>query len=169
MALNYHALPVEAESVSNVTATNSVDLGTVRVVAGEEYVYVYNDGGSQISVGYGAVMSGNTGFSVTVSANTFFNYPIGVCKHATLTTATYGWLLTKGFTNLKMEASSSGIVGNPVYLGLAGVAVNIAAANAAMTSFSQVTSLFGLTPMGVCVQATASAGTAYGYVKCFGS
>lgn len=169
MALNYHMLPVEAESVSNVTATNSVDLGTVRLVSGEEYVYVYNDGGSQISVGYGAVMSGNTGMSVTVSATTFFNVCIGVVKHATLTTATYGWLLTKGFTNVKMEASNSGIVGTPLYLGLDGTFKGIAAANTASTAFSQITSLFGLVPVGVCVQATASAGTGYAFVKCFGS
>lgn len=169
MALNYHALPVEFESVSAITLTPSVDLGTVRVVSGEEYVYVYNDSGATLSVGYGCVMSGNTGFSVTVSSATYFNLPIGVVKHATFTTLAYGWLLTRGFTNVKMHANSSGIVGDPIYLGAAGTAYGITQSNSATTAFSQATSQFGLVPMGVCVQATASAGVAYAYVRCYGS
>lgn len=169
MGLNFHTLPAEAESVSNVTLTNSVDLGTVRVVNGEEYVYVYNDSNTSLPVGYGAVMSGNTGMSVTVTSTTFFNACIGVVKHATMASLTYGWLLTRGFTNVKMAASSSGIVGGPIALGPSGTFQDIPTANSAMTSFSQLTSQFGLLAVGVVVQATASAGTAYAYVRCFGS
>lgn len=169
MALSYHSLPAEAESVSNVTLTPSVDLGTVRVVNGEEYVYVYNDSNTSLPVGYGAVMSGNTGMSVTVSSATYFNACIGVVKHATMASLTYGWLLTRGFSNIKMHASSSGLVGGPVALTVAGVFQDIQTANSAMTSFSQSTSQFGLIGVGVVVQATASAGTAYAYVRCFGS
>lgn len=170
MALQYHALPVEAESVSNVTATNSVDLGTVRMVAGEEYVYVYNDGGAA-SPGQGLVMSGNTGMSVTASSTTYFNVCIGVVKHATLTTGTYGWALVKGFSNLKMGDSSSGVIGGGVYLGASGCFNNILSpgANTSTTAFSQATSLFGLHICGVVVQGTASAGTGYAYVRCFGA
>lgn len=168
MALNFHGLPVYNESVSAVTATPSVELGSRRIQAGEEYVYVYNDGGANINPGNGCVMSGNTGMSVTVSSTTFFNACIGVVKHATLTTGTYGWVMTRGFSNLKMHADSSGIVGNPVYLGLNGTFVDAPTKNTATTAFSQVTSLFGIPTVGVAVQATASAGTAYGYVRCFG-
>lgn len=169
MALNYQSLPIETESVSNVTLTNSVDLGTVRVYNGEEYVYVYNDTSGAVAPGLGMVMSGYTGMSVTVSSNTYFNVCIGVVKHATFTTASYGWLLTRGFTNLKMDANSSGIVGGPVSLGKDGAFYSILTANTLSTTFSQVTSEFGLSVVGVVVQATASAGTAYGYVRCFGS
>lgn len=169
MALSFEGLPIEAESVSNVTLTNSVDLGTVRIYHGEEYVYVYNDTSSTVAPGLGMVMSGYTNMSVTVSSNTYFNVCIGVVKHATFVTASYGWLLTRGFTNVKMHANSSGIVGDPIYLGAAGAFYGITQANTATTAFSQATSQFGLVPAGVVLQATASAGTAYAYVRCFGS
>lgn len=169
MALNYHALPVEFESVSNVTLTNSVDLGTVRVFNGEEYVYVYNDGGVQVLPGFGVVMSGNTGYSVTHSSTTSFNYCIGMVKHATFAVAGYGWLLTRGFTNVKMHADSSGIVGDPIYLGLSGTVVGLGLKNTSTTAFSQATSQFGVQPIGVCVQATASAGTGYAFIRCAGA
>jgi hypothetical protein len=67
-----------------------------------------------------------------------------------------------------MHADSSAIVGNPIYLGLAGKWVDAPTKNTLTTTFSQVTSIFGLAIVGVAVQATASAGTGYGYVKCFG-
>lgn len=169
MSLNYHALPVEVESVSNVTLTNSVDLGTERVFNGERYVYVYNDSNTSMPVGLGCVMSGNTGMSVTISSTTYFNYCVGFVKHATMPSLTYGWLLTKGFTNVKMDASSSGIVGAPLYLGLSGVVAGIPAANTLSTAFSQLTSLYGIQAVGVCVQATASAGTGYAYVNVYGA
>jgi len=169
MALNFHGLPVEFESVSNVTLSPSVDLGTVRIVNGEEYVYVYNDSNTSMPVGLGCVMSGNTGMSVTISSTTFFNVCVGYVKHATFPSLTYGWLLTRGFTNIIMDANSSGIVGGPISLGLSGTAYSIRTANTLTTTFSQVTSEFGLMVHGVVVQGTASAGTAYGYVRCFGS
>lgn len=170
MALNYQSVgPIAFESVSNVTLTPSVDLGTVRVYNGEEYVYVYNDSNTSMPVGLGCVMSGNTGMSVTISSTTYFNTCMGFVKHATFPSLTYGWLLTRGFTNVKMGADSSGIVGDPIYLTLSGAVQGIRPANTATTAFSQVTSQFGLVPIGVIVQATASAGTGYAYVRCFGS
>lgn len=169
MSLNYHTGPVEFESVSSVTLTNSVDLGTVRTVGGEEYVYVYNDSNTSMPVGLGCVMSGNTGMSVTISSTTYFNAPIGFVKHATFPSLTYGWLLTRGFTPIKMHANASGVVGDPIAVTLSGTVQGIAAANTAMTAFSQATSQFGLLVVGVCLQATASAGTGYAYVRCFGS
>jgi hypothetical protein len=169
MALNYYQVdPIGFEGVSSVTLTPSVDLGTRRTWGGEEYVYVYNDSGGDCPPGIGLVMSGNTGMSVTISGTTFFNTPIGVVKHATLIAATYGWALTRGFTRLLMHAYSSGIVGNPVYVGKDGKFVDLPTKNTIQTAFSQLTSIYGIPIAGVCVQATASAGTGYGYVKCFG-
>ena len=90
--------PVLFESVSSVTSTPSVRPGERVTVDGEDYIYVYNSGGQDISVGRGAVLSAATNYHVTVSstASKMAGY-IGVCKHATLTTGTYGWLLTRGF------------------------------------------------------------------------
>lgn len=89
--------PILFESVSNVTLTNSVQLGTKVQYAGEDYVYVFNAGGASASVGNGMVMSGVTGYSVTVSSTSQSDICFGVVKHATFTTACYGWLLTRGF------------------------------------------------------------------------
>src|SRR3990167_3574310 len=42
------------ESVSADTATPSVEIGTRRREGNDEYIYVYNDGGEQISPSYAA-------------------------------------------------------------------------------------------------------------------
>ena len=106
----YSVGPIVFAPVSQVTATpgaNDPEVGTRYREGDEEYVYVYNAGGSQISPGYGAVLSAVSGYSVTVSSTTSVDMFVGVVKHATLTTGTYGWLLTKGFSEVKMEASNS--------------------------------------------------------------
>ena len=103
----YDNRKVYFETVSAVTASPSEQLGAVRRVGDEEYIYVYNAGNSQISPGLGATVSGVSGYSVTVSSTTSVDMFIGVCKHATLTTGTYGWLLTRGFGQVQMEADNS--------------------------------------------------------------
>jgi hypothetical protein len=106
------AAPLFFGSVSAVTATrgsHDPEVGTVRREGDEDYIYVYNTGNSQITVGKGAVCSAVTGYSVTVSSLTHTDFPIGVCKHATLTTGTYGWLLTKGFSGFSsINAAAAG-------------------------------------------------------------
>lgn len=97
---------VEFESVSAVTASPSVEVGRERKVGDESYVYVYNNGGEDIDPGLGAILSGVTGYSVTVSSVTSADFLVGVCKHATLTTGTYGWLMTRGFSSVEMIATS---------------------------------------------------------------
>lgn len=106
----YGVGPVRFGSISMVTATrgaNDPDVGTRIYDNGREYVFAYNDGNSQISVGKGAVLqSGATGMSVTVSSVTSADMPVGVCYHATLTTGTYGWLLTRGIGKIQAGATS---------------------------------------------------------------
>ena len=95
--------PVEKESVSNVTLVNSVQLGTRKTVNAVDYIYVYNNGNTQISTGQMAniqAASMNSGYSVIVScavsgATGTWNV-VGVCYHNTMATATYGWLVTRG-------------------------------------------------------------------------
>lgn len=167
MALTSYGLPVEAESVSNVTLTNSVGLGEVRFIAGEEYVYVYNAGGASITVGYLAVMSANTGFSVTVTSVTGYDYPIGFVKHATLITASYGWLLTRGFTTVKNGMASTALnVGDPILPAANGAVQQYGVST---TAICGVTGAFAQSPCGTVLQATGSAGTGYAYIRCWGT
>lgn len=107
----YDQNKVYFESVSAVTATPSEQLGAIRREGDEEYIYVYNAGNSQISPGLGAVVSAVTGYSVTVSSVTGVDIAVGLCKHATLTTGTYGWLMTRGFGQVQMEADNSAAAG----------------------------------------------------------
>jgi len=120
----YGLSPVKFGSVSMVTATlgkNDPELGTRTVENGSEYVFVYNAGNSQISVGNGAVLTGVTGYSCTVSSVVGVDLPVGVCYHATMTTGTYGWLLTRGFGSAKAAASTAPAAGDILILGTDGV------------------------------------------------
>lgn len=115
--------PVRFGSVSMVTATlgtNDPEVGTVVEDGDEKYVFVYNNGTTQISVGEGAIVSAVTGYSVTVSSLTHVDTPVGVVKHATLTTGTYGWLLQRGFGPFKTAADVSAATGQPLCLGADG-------------------------------------------------
>jgi hypothetical protein len=134
--MTYYGLsPVAFGTVSMVTGTlgaNDPEVGTVRQEGDERYIFVYNTGGEQISVGKGATVSAVTGYSVTVSSVTHTDYAVGVCKHATLTTGTYGWLLQRGFG--KAYALSALVAGDQVCLGTDGGWV----AKLVTTAYSQV-------------------------------
>jgi len=173
MALNYQALPIEVESVSNVTATNSVDLGTVRVYNGEEYVYVYNAGPQSITVGQCAFMSANSGFSVTVTATVDGgDFPIGFVKHTAIGTGAYGWLITRGFTSVQNGMTSTAITIGDLLIPAAAGAVRKQPAVGLGTSLSQTTVFFA-PYIGTVVSGCASGGTGssvgVAYVRCFGS
>jgi hypothetical protein len=116
----YGIAPIRFESVSAVTATPTVEVGTMVEDGDEKYMYVYNTGNSQISPGYGATVSGVTGYSVTVSSVTAADFFVGVCKHATLTTGTYGWLLVRGFGPAQMGANDSCTTGAILTVGVDG-------------------------------------------------
>lgn len=151
MAFN-SADPINLESVSAVTATNSVDVGTRRVWNGEEYVYYYNAGNSQISVGFGATVSAVSGYSVTVSS-TSGQHAVGFCKHATLTTATYGWLLKVGF----LDGLTNGMASTAL---TAGDSLQLAADGKVCKG---ETGPFVAQAM----KATASAGSMSAFIKCW--
>ena len=93
------------ESVSNVTSTNSVALGTRRVEGGKEYVYVYNKSTSTALIGQGVCQSVSTGFSVTVSGAV--GTPVfGVVQNNDLNPAKYAWVLVKGVGSAECEDSA---------------------------------------------------------------
>jgi len=113
------------ETPSSVTATNTVIPGTLwGDSAGNQYVYVYNAGNSQISQGMGAVLSGVSGYSVTVSSITGSDMMIGIAKNATLTTGTYGWLMYQGFSGFVAGANDSFSTGNIIAGGVDGTFSN---------------------------------------------
>lgn len=99
-------------SVSMVTATlgkNDPELGTRKIVGGNEYLFVY--AATQISVGRAAIMSGSSGYTVTITSTLDKDHIMGVAYHATLTAATYGWLLTRGIGTIITSTSVALVTG----------------------------------------------------------
>lgn len=148
--------PIMSEGPSMVTATlgdNDPAVGTLKRFPTGLYRFVYNAGNSQISPGYGAVVSAVSGYSVTVSsiANQIGG-GIGVCQHATLTTGTYGWLLVEGFASYEADADRAVTAGDGLALAADGVWVKVSGA----TGFSG--SIYAKAMV-----ATASGGSATGY------
>lgn len=111
---------VFTESVSNVTATNSVDLGTRRIESGCEYVYVYNDGGTTALIGYGLIMSLHSGFSCSFTA-VLGDVCFGVVKNTDLEPSQYGWACVKGYAHLLITTDTdTSVAGAPLFLNTGG-------------------------------------------------
>jgi len=161
MAYN-SAGPVVFAGVSAVTATrgaNDPQVGTRATIEGETYVYVYNEGGEQIQPSYAAVLdasSATSGYSVTISSVSGVDMMIGVCKHATITTGAYGWLMEQGFVNVEMEADNSGVTG----------AILALAANGEFAAKSNSTGYAGKT-VGQMMESIASAASGLAYISVY--
>ena len=94
------------ESVSAVTATNTVQLGAVRWSGGSKYRYMYCDTGVAYP-GYGVQLtSGGSGYSIATTI-TLGDPCFGVVQNTTMTTATYGWVLVDGMAKVQTGANSS--------------------------------------------------------------
>lgn len=98
---------VGISSTTDSLGVNDPEVGYRTAVGDEEYVFVYNTGNSAIRPSFGAVVSAVTGYSVTVSSTTSVDFLVGVCKNVTISTGEYGWLMTKGFAVVEMEADNS--------------------------------------------------------------
>ena len=96
------------ESVSQVTLTNTVAPGTEwGDAAGNKYLYAYNASNSQLSQGQFCVLATNvSGFSVTITNISGMDIAIGMVRNATIATAQYGWLMTKGFAGISTDSAS---------------------------------------------------------------
>jgi hypothetical protein len=105
-----------SESVSAVTATNSVSLGARRTENGVNYVYVYN-AGTTASVAYGVVLSANSGYTVNL-ASVQGDHAAGVVVHNAIKSGYYGWIATKGPVTITMD-DGTGVVGCVVGNGIA--------------------------------------------------
>lgn len=98
------------ETVSQVTSDPDVQVGTQRQVGEDTYVYCYNAGNSDLPPTHLCIVSAVTGYSVTVSSVSN-DVSFGHCKHTTLTTGTYGWILRRGFAQIEMNADQSTVIG----------------------------------------------------------
>lgn len=154
MAGTYGHQQLFTESVSAVTATNTVALGTRRVEGGNEYLYVYN-AGSTAAVGYGVIASANSGYSVTITS-VMGNLPLGVVQSNDLTASYYGWVQTKGFVHVYWNgtaANGTAAIGDAVVLGANGGFDHVVTALAGGTH--------GVIGYSVSEIATAGTGTIY--------
>ena len=112
--------PVNFQGVSMITASlgaNDPEVGARTIDNGNEYVFVYNVGSSTANIGHACVVSAVSGYSVTVSSVTNTDFAVGVVKHSGLATGDYGWLLTRGFTEVEMSPSNSAAVAQMLVLG----------------------------------------------------
>ncbi len=107
--LGYYVGPALDESVSQVTATPSVGLGTRVTYKGEEYVYCYNAGSGTAAVRLGArFVTAASGYSVSAGSSAgVFNPLVGVVKHTAIPAASYGWLMTRGFATVEVVSAST--------------------------------------------------------------
>jgi len=122
---DYDYKQVSEESVSAVTATPTVDLGTQRVYGGNVYTYGYN-AGIVDATQYTPVLiaTGSTGYSFTgywtYTDGTYIPAPnfFGVVKHATITAGSYGWVATRGFVDVMAATGIPDVVaGDAIAIG----------------------------------------------------
>lgn len=155
--------PLQFGTKSLVTTSlgkNDPELGSFHTdTDGLTYRLVYNDGGASVPVGAGVVtINGATGaYSVTVSAATSADMVIGVCKHATITTAAYAWVVCHGVVPVQMMATSGTVTTG----GMIEVAAN--------GLFGPVSNTTGnkSPAVGKALNTIASSGTGDAYIRCF--
>lgn len=117
-----YPLRVGQGTVSFVTSSlgpNDPQVGDRCTVGNESYLFVYNLGSSTLSQALACVVSGVSGYSVTVSSTSSADMLVGVCKHADIATGSYGWVVTQGFTQVTMIATSGTVT--------AGIAIELGA------------------------------------------
>lgn len=107
--LKFFSGPSIDESVSQTTATPSVQLGTRVNIKGEDYVYCYNASATATGTGVGVkLITGASGYSVAATCLTdVFNPCVGVVKHTTIGVGEYGWVMTRGFASVKLVSAST--------------------------------------------------------------
>lgn len=110
--------------VTTALGVNDPNVGDVARIGDEEYRFVHNAGNSQILPGDGVILSAVSGYSVTLSSTTGVDILVGVVKHATLATAAYGYVVTKGFTQVNMGANLSAAAGGLLVLAADGKFTN---------------------------------------------
>ena len=142
------------ESVSSVTAANTVQLGSQRWESGNKYIYMFMDGASPASAVPGQcvnLVSGGSGYSVTTSMSVG-DYAFGVIQNTTMTTSTYGWVMQQGVgrgynvsavsTANLLAVSTSGLLLNWTYAASGGTAgTPVTVVGRSLTSAASATSI----------------------------
>lgn len=116
--------PIFVESVSAVTASPSVVLGTRRVdSAGNVYIYGHNAGASQMNPGCAAVIgSANTSYSFTATnAAAGVGFLAAVCHHSTIPAGSYGWMGVNGLFRAAPDTNAASMnAGDILVIGVDG-------------------------------------------------
>lgn len=109
---------------TNSLGPNDPKVGDVARIGDENYVFVYNAGNSNIAAGDGVIVSGVSGYSVTVSSTTSVDLLVGVRVGSTLSTGYYGYICTRGFAQVNMGANLSAAAGGLLVLAADGKFTN---------------------------------------------
>jgi hypothetical protein len=115
--------PILFESVSNVTSTPSVELGTERKYAGETYRYIHHCGIATAAVGLGLTRPASAFaglYSASVSSASG-DVCVGFIKHAQMTPNQYGWALIRGLVTVAVSSGASSVAAGAIALGANGV------------------------------------------------
>lgn len=154
MAGPYSAGPIQFETVSATTLTNSVQLGTRREEDGRMYVYVYNACASiALQPGQGCIVTATSGYSVSQTNATMIGAYVGVVHHASIPTGGYGWIVARGNTYVRACTSTALAASDLLVPGVDGTH---GAAIGTMTAHVH----------GYVTVATAAAGLGEAYVNC---
>lgn len=111
---------VSVSFVTNSLGVNDPKVGDTARSGDESYLWVYNAGNSVLTVGDGVIVSAVSGYSVTLSSLTGVHACVGVVRHTTIPTAYYGYVVTRGFTQINMGANNSAAAGDLILLGTDG-------------------------------------------------
>lgn len=122
MATGLPFLFVDSASAVTATLPAGYEVGMVRHEGADVYQLLYNAANSAINPTYGAVMTltSTSGYSVTVSSVSATNVGMGIVKHATVTTGTYGWFLKRGVTNFENDVNTACVAGDGLVMGTGG-------------------------------------------------
>ena len=95
---------VKDEDLSTPHSDQRYQLGTKLFKSGNEYAYVYNDGGANIGTGkYCVIKGGTSGCSVTVTNASLGGWMAGVAQN-TISTAYYGFVMTRGVSLISTDS-----------------------------------------------------------------
>ncbi len=157
----YNAAPIRFAGVSMTTATlgaNDPQVGDRCSEGGIDYVFVYNNGNSQVSQSLGMIATAAAGYSLTVSSVIDVDVCVGVARNATIATSGYGWLATRGFLTVNFGANNSAAVGAFLQIGTDGAFALRPASNATGLAFGEV--------CGKVMSAVASGASVGVYLNC---
>jgi len=123
------------EGVSAVTATPTCDVGTYRWEGGREYVYAYN-GGSAAAIGAPVILTGTTGHTFVVTFATGADKGctlLGVVRNVAIPAASYGWVCTRGFVDVKAPTSAAVVAADLLIVGDGGGTTRVATYTSSLT------------------------------------